>query len=402
MKAADRLALAGLALVVVLTGPMASPAVAGCHNNQSFAHWLQGVKREAAASGIGARAIRALDGLKYDKGVIRRDRAQGVFGLDFITFSNRVISRYRLKIGRSKIRTHARTFARIKKRFGVPAPVITAFWGLETDFGGNMGKMDTLRSLATLAYDCRRPDLFRPHLMDALRLIDRGDLPRSDMIGAWAGEIGHTQFMPSDYLRSAVDFDGDGHRNLRRSVPDALASTANVLAGFGWRRGEPWLKEVIVPRSMPWDQADLAITHPLAQWARWGVRLRNGAHPGGRLQAALLLPMGRNGPAFLAFENFRKVYLEWNKSLVYSLTAGYFATRLAGAPAMRHGNGKVTPLSHAQIRELQLNLKRRGFDVGKIDGIIGSATRAAVKAMQVRLGLPADSYPTPDLLRALR
>jgi lytic murein transglycosylase len=284
----------------------------------------------------------------------------------------------------------------------VPGPVLTAFWGLETDFGANNGDFPTLIALATLAYDCRRPTLFRPQLLDALRLIDNGDLSAAEMRGAWAGELGQVQFLPSDYYRNAVDFDGDGHRNLIKSIPDALASAANLLRQFGWRAGEPWLEEVRVPADLPWEQADVYIQKTRAQWAQWGVRRADGsALAADNMAAALLLPMGYQGPAFLAYPNFQ-VYLEWNDSLVYTTTAAYFATRLAGATRVSAGNAQVNSLSMEQIKQLQNYLVKRGLEVGEVDGIIGERTRAAVKRLQLELDVPADSYPTVELLRRLR
>lgn len=377
-------------------------AAASCGGARGFGTWLNGVKSEAAASGVSRRAIASLNGITFNPGVVKRDRQQGVFAQSFLKFSGRMISKNRMVVGRKRIRQHARTFSRIKQHYGVPAPVITAFWGLETDFGAFMGNFNTLRSLATLARDCRRPQLFRPQLINALRLIDKGDLRASDMIGAWAGELGQLQFLPSDYMENAVDFDGDGRRNLIKSTPDALASAANLMRHFGWRRGEPWIEEVRVPRSLPWDQADIAIRHSRAQWAKWGVRKANGSGlRKDRLPASLLLPMGRLGPAFLAYPNF-KVYLKWNESLVYTTTAAYFATRLAGAPPVRRGNGNPVVLSGKQVKQLQRLLKRRGHDVGKVDGIIGAKSRAAIKAMQIKFRMPADSYPTPQLMKRLQ
>jgi lytic murein transglycosylase len=265
-----------------------------------------------------------------------------------------------------------------------------------------MGKDSTLEALATLAFDCRRPEKFRPQLMAALKLIDRGDLRPEEMIGAWAGEIGQMQFLPEEYFEAGVDFDGDGRVDLRNSVGDVLATTANFLKLKGWRAGEPWLQEVRVPSDLDWSQADLAVTHPRSQWARWGVEKPDGsALEADDREASLILPMGRNGPAFLAFPNFR-IYLEWNQSLVYTTTAAYFATRLAGAPPVSKGNGPVQPFGLKETMELQKLLAERGYDVGKIDGLLGAATRAAVKEVQLQLGLPADSYPTPELVDRLR
>ncbi len=382
------------------SGYVGEAAAESCRNTGNFGRWLADFRSEAVASGISRRVIaNTLDGVTLDPRVIKADRRQGVFSQTFLKFSGRMVSKYRLTQGRRLLKRHSATFKRVSKEFGVPGPVIVAFWGLETDFGANMGDFSTIRSLATLAYDCRRPELFRPHLMDALRIVQSGDLRASEMVGAWAGELGQTQFLPTDYMESAVDYDGDGKRNLRKSVPDVLASSANVLNKFGWRRGEPWLEEVRVPRKMSWDQADIAIAHPRSQWAKWGVTRPNGKPVrADGLQASLLLPMGHKGPAFLAYDNFRKVYLEWNKSLVYATTAAYFATRLAGAPRVGRGRAEVRGLSVSQMRTLQRRLARRGYDVGKIDGILGANTRAAVKDMQIKLGMPADSYPTPDFL----
>jgi hypothetical protein len=222
------------------------------------------------------------------------------------------------------------------------------------------------------------------------------------MVGAWAGEIGQTQFLPSHYLNHAVDFDGDGRRNLISSVPDVIGSSANFLKHLGWKPGQPWLEEVRVPSNLQWDQADLAVQHPRSKWAEWGVTRRNG-EPLQRdgLPASLLLPMGRFGPAFLGYDNFQ-IYLKWSQSLNYCITAAYLATRLEGAPAFNKGSRDIPELTGEQTKELQQLLVRRGYDVGEIDGKIGAATRASVKSAQLKLGLPADSFPTEDLIERLR
>jgi membrane-bound lytic murein transglycosylase B len=244
--------------------------------------------------------------------------------------------------------------------------------------------------------------MFRAEFMDALRIIDRGDLTAEEMIGSWAGELGQTQFLPSHYLKHAVDYDGDGRRNLITSVPDVVASSANFIVHLGWKRDQPWLEEVRVPGNLAWDQADLTILHPRAKWAAWGVTRADGSKlPTDSRPASLLLPMGRYGPAFLAYENFQ-VYLKWNHSLNYCVTAAYLATRLAGAPPMSRGSRDIPDLSMEQVKEVQQLLARRGFEVGEIDGKIGAATRASVKAAQMKFGLPADSYPTLELIERLR
>jgi lytic murein transglycosylase len=401
---------AAIAATLVMAEPLsaaaqhspAPPAPANCRNTESFGHWLADFRREAAAGGISRGTLaRALDGITLDPGIIARDRKQGFFSQSFLSFSGKLISANRLQNGAARLRQYHDLFARVEKEYGVPGPVIAAYWALESDFGGSMGKDSVLRSLATLAYDCRRGDTFRTQLMDALRIVDRGDLVPEEMIGSWAGELGQTQFLPSHYLQHAVDFDGDGKRNLIRSVPDVIASTAHFIVFLGWQRGQPWLEEVRLTRDLPWREADLAIQHPRSKWAEWGVRRADGkplAADG--LEASLMLPMGRFGPAFLAYPNFQ-VYLKWNQSLNYSLTAAYLATRLAGAPAMHRGHGSIPELSYQQVKDLQHILIRKGFLTGEVDGKLGAATRAGVKAAQLKLGLPADSYPTPELLQRL-
>lgn len=373
-----------------------------CRNTGSFNAWLDAFKTEALAAGISQRTINAAAPyLTFDQGIINRDRGQRVFGQDFLQFSDRMAAAYRMQQGQKMLKTHAAVFARAEQKYGVPGAVIASFWALESDFGANMGNLSTLRSLASLAYDCRRSQMFREELMAGLKVIERGDLTPAEMIGSWAGELGQTQFLPVLYVKYAVDDDGDGRRDLLKSPADVIASTANYLADIGWKRGQPWMQEVRVPAQLPWDQASLDIQHPRSQWAQWGVTLANGAAlPRDDARASLLLPMGRMGPAFLVFDNF-KTYTIWNNSLTYATTAAYLATRIAGAPPLQRGQKQIPTLTFAQTRELQQKLVRRGYDVGKVDGILGAKSRDAVRDAQKKLGLPADSWPTPELLARL-
>jgi lytic murein transglycosylase len=395
-----------LTLAAALLGAgLATPALAvptHCQNTGSFDRWIEQFKQDAVAEGISPQVVAAAaPELYYDPSVVRRDRGQAVFNQTFLQFSDRLVGGYRLPNGRAAMKKHAATFARIEREFGVPAPVITAMWGLESDFGAIFGKFKILPSLATLSYDCRRGEHFRPELIDALRIIQRGDQRVDQMTGNWAGEFGGMQFTPSNYIKYGVDFDGDGRRDLIKSVPDTLASAANYLKQIGWRRGEPWLQEVRVPETMPWREADLDIQHPRSQWVAWGVRSAHGSLPRDNMPASLILPMGRHGPAFLAYPNF-KVFTNWNSAFVYSTTVAYFATRLAGALEVDHSGAKrVESLTTAQMRELQNLLNRQGFKAGDVDGKLGSATREAVKQAQIKYGLPADSWPTSELLARL-
>jgi lytic murein transglycosylase len=375
---------------------------APCRTGGPYGAWLAELEREAVAQGVSQRAIAAASPyLTYDQRIVNIDHGQRVFTQTFLEFSDRMAAAYRIQTGAAKIKAYAPILARIDQQYGVPAPVIVAFWALESDFGANMGNYHSLSSIASLAYDCRRADRFRGQLLDALRLIERGDLRPEEMIGSWAGELGQTQMMPSEYFQYAVDYDGDGKRNLIRDVPDVLGSTANYLVGLGWKRGEPWLSEVRVPVNLPWDQADLAIQLPQAKWASFGVTFADGRPlTADNLPASLLLPMGRFGPAFLVYQNF-PIYLQWNNSLVYSTTAAYLASRIAGAPALHRGNPPPA-LAFNDVKDMQAMLARSGFDVGSVDGFIGLKTRQAVKATQLKFGLPADSYPTAELLARMR
>src|SRR5580700_4793490 len=254
-----------------------SPRAASCHNGAGFDRFLADLKQQAVSAGVSQRAIaEAAPYLVYDQGIVNRDRGQRVFGQVFTEFAGRMAAAYRMQQGQARIKTYAAAFARAEKEYGVPPAVIAAFWGLESDFGANMGNLPTLRSLVSLAYDCRRADRFVGETIAALKIVDRGDLTPDEMVGSWAGELGQTQFLPTHYFNYAVDYDGDGRRDLLRSPADVIGSTANYIAnGLKWRRGEPWLQEVRVPQNLPsgfpWDQADLTIQLPRAKWAQFGV-----------------------------------------------------------------------------------------------------------------------------------
>lgn len=402
--ATARFSLAIVSLAVFAASPALAQRPGPCRGGASFPLFLDQLKQDAAAAGVSQRTLAAASPyLVFDQGIVNRDRGQRVFGQIFTEFAGRMAADYRMQQGRARIQTYAAAFARAEKDYGVPPAVIAAFWGLESDFGANMGKLPTLRSLVSLAYDCRRSPMFQGETIAALKIIDRGDLTPAEMIGSWAGELGQTQFLPTHYVNYAVDYDGDGRRDLLRSAPDVIGSTANYIAtGLKWRRGEPWLQEVRVPANLKWEEADLTIKHPRSQWAQWGVTFADGKPlPNDALAASLLLPMGRTGPAFLAYANFA-AYTEWNNSLIYSTTAGYLASRIAGAAPMRRPGTAVAQLPFAEIKQLQQLLVHLGFNVGKIDGVLGQQSRSAVKAMQIKFGLPADSWPTAELLARMR
>nr|WP_245451534.1 lytic murein transglycosylase [Georhizobium profundi] len=365
-----------------------------------FGQFLQGVRAEAVAQGLSPEAAdRVLGSARQDQQVLNHDRSQSVFRMNFIEFSQRIISNNRMQQGQAMLQRHASVFARAEQEFGVPGPVIAAFWGLETDFGAVQGDINTVNALATLAHDCRRPALFRPQLIGAIAMAERGDLDPATMTGAWAGEIGQVQMLPADIIQFGVDGDGDGHVNVKTSSADAILTGANFIRSLGWRAGEPWLQEVTIPQSLPWERTGLSGGATVGEWQSLGVSPRNGSLPDAGMQARLIMPQGRFGPVFLAYPNF-DVYLEWNQSFIYTTSAAYFGTRLAGADRYAAGNPPAG-LSAEQMMDLQRRLQARGYNVGDIDGILGAGTRDAVRAEQLRLGMPADAWPTPELLAQL-
>lgn len=384
-------------LALLLALAPAAPAAAACGGD--FAAFVSALKAEAVAQGQAPATVDAFfRGVRQDEKVLRADRAQGFFQKDFIEFSRSLISENRLVTGQRKARELAQVFERVRRETGVSPGILLAFWAFETDYGGFQGDFNTRDALVTLAHDCRRPEIFRPQVLAAIELFRRGDFDPETTTGAWAGEIGMVQMLPRDILEHGADGDGDGHVRLKTSAPDALLSGGRMLKGLGWRANEPWLQEVVLPEGLDWAKTGIERDLPVEDWARMGVRARTGDLPRG-LRASVVIPMGRKGPAFLAYPNFR-VLFEWNQSFTYVTTAAYFATRLEGAPVYAAGNPDPG-LSAEEMKALQRRLAARGHDVGKVDGILGAGTRAAVQAEQARLGLPADAWPTRELLDRL-
>lgn len=391
------------------SGPAEELPPAKCEADYpSFSAWLTDVRKEALQLGISKELWdRASQQMRYDETVVQKDRQQGGFYKSFLEFS---LPRAHGRIARARqvLRANKEIFDRAEKEFGVPGQVITAFWGMETDFATKQVQNSSpiLASMATLAFDCRRAAYFRQNLFDALRLVQEGDVALEDLRGQWAGEMGGLQFTPSNFYKYGIDFDNDGRRDVVNSVADMIGTAASMFRDYGWFSGEPFLLEVKVPESMAWEEADLTVTNvkTLRFWGQQGVRQVDGSSlPDLNLKAALMLPMGRFGPAFLAYENFRTL-LQWNASLNNALTAAYLANRIAdaGSKAMNPGAKDVEVLSHAKMLELQRNLTNLGYDVGGIDGFLGTKTRAAVRDVQLKRGLPADSYPTSELLNLLK
>lgn len=388
--------LAAAALSVLPFAAMAQSVPCG----GSWSSFIAGVKAEAVAGGLPQDvADRFFARLRQNETVLSRDRGQGFFQRPFIDFSRQLISQGRLDRARQLQQQRASLFQEVQRRFGINPGIMLAFLAFETDFGAFQGDINTADALATLAHDCRRPHLFRPQLIAMAELYRLGDIDPVTTQGAWAGEIGMVQMLPRDILTLGIDGDGDGHVEVRGSMPDAVLSGAALLAHHGWRPNEPWLVEVSIPQGLDLTRTGLRTRLSVADWERAGVRARGVAMPNGALPASIILPQGHRGPAFMIFDNFR-VLFEWNQSFTYVVTAAYFATRIEGAPVYEAGNPEQG-LDRDQMRDLQRRLQARGFDVGNIDGILGAGTRAAVQDVQAQLGLPADGWPTPELLRRL-
>jgi lytic murein transglycosylase len=383
------------AFIVSLLAPGAVTAQA-CGGD--FGGFVEELAVDARARGYQDATVQSFfSGVRRDPAVIRADRAQGVFQMPFIEFSRRLISQNRIQNGVRLSQRYDSVFDEIERQYGVSRGVLLSFWAFETDYGQVQGNFNTVNALVTLAHDCRRPDLFRPQVFSALELYQRGWFDPRSMTGAWAGEIGQVQMLPGDIIEHGIDADGNGRVDLKTSSPDALFSGAAMLTSLGWRPNQPWLQEVTLPDDFPWTESGLDVTRSGKEWAGMGVVPRYDEIAD--LPASILLPQGRNGPAFLAYPNFG-VFFEWNQSFVYVMTAAYFATRLEGAPIYNAGN-PAPGLGEAQMKQLQQKLAELGHDVGGVDGILGAKTRTAVQAEQRRLGLPADAWPTTELLQRL-
>ena len=386
--------LSTLALLFSLT---ASPALAAPCGGE-FSDFLRAMSAEARSQGLPQDAIDAfMAGAKRDGAVLKADKSQGIFRKTFLEFSQSLISKNRINGAASYSKKYDAAFDAAEKKYGVSRGIILAFWAFETDFGQVQGDFNTRNALLTLAHDCRRPEIFQPQVLAAIALTARGDIDPARTVGAWAGEIGQVQMLPRDILERGVDGDGDGHVTLKTSAPDAILSASRMLQFYGWRAGEPWLQEVVVPEDLDWSLTGIDTEMPASKWAAMGVQAREGKLA--NLPASILLPQGRKGPAFIIYPNYR-VLFEWNKSFVYVTTAAYFATRIQGAAPYDQGNPDPALSADATVA-LQKKLAAKGYDVGKIDGIIGAGTRRAVQAEQKRLGLPADGWPTQALVNGL-
>ena len=372
---------------------------------QGFQQWLQHFKPKALTAGISEETLnQTFSQIHLNQKIIELDRRQPEFTQTFWGYFNRAVTPWRVQKGQQLYQKYRPLLDQVTQKYGVPGRFLVAFWGLETNYGGYTGNLNTIEALATLSYDRRRSKFFQKELIAALKILDRGDVSFKEMKGSWAGAMGQCQFMPTNVLRYAVDGDGDGQIDLWHSQADIFHSMGHFLKALGWHPEENWGREVKLPKRFDLSLVDGKTLRPLSEWQKMGLRLADGRSlPHADLKAALLLPSDYRGPFFLVYPNFY-VIKRWNNSNNYALAVGHLADRIIGRPPLsvtrRPADDK--PLSKQQMQSIQTLLLKQGYPVGKPDGIAGSKTRAAIRDYQQKHQLPADGQPTYHLLQHLK
>ena len=386
----------------------ASPATAApvelAASNARFERWIKAFRARALTKGISSVTFdKAFRGVRYDADVIKRDRNQSEFSKTLWEYLDSAVSNTRIANGKAAIANHRKTLDRIEARYGVDKEVVAAVWGLESSYGRFKGSEDLIGSLATLSFDARRSDFFEQQLIAGLQILQAGDVAPRSMTGSWAGAMGHTQFIPTSYLDYAVDFTGDGKRDIWGDDPtDALASTANYLAKFGWVKGQPWGVEVRVPNGFDYSLASRKVLKSPAAWGGLGIKDVNGKAVPNHGKASILLPAGAKGAAFMIFKNF-EVIERYNTADAYVIGVGHLSDRLKDKPAIHSGWPRGDrALKFNERKEMQRLLTAKGFDTTKIDGRIGPLTIEAVRGFQRSIGLLPDGYASLDILKRLR
>ena len=369
---------------------------------QGFARWVDGFQATARGAGMDEATLHAaFDGVRYLPRVVELDRAQPEFTRNVWDYLDNTVSPQRIRLGQDKLLQIRADADAAATRYGVPATILAAIWGMESNYGSNYGNIPTIDALATLGFEGRREDWARGQLMAALKILQNGDIDRAHMVGSWAGAMGQTQFLPSNFLAYAVDADGDGKRDIWGSMADVMASTANFLARSGWQADQPWGTEVQLPPGFDVARADTTVRQSSEQWAAEGVRTMDGAPLPVLADADLLLPAGARGPAFLVGPNFRAI-LRYNNSTSYALAVSLLSQRLGNGPAVQAPWPRdLQALTRSQLQALQTTLNQRGFASGTPDGMMGPATREGIRRFQRSVGLPADGYPVLELLGRL-
>jgi len=378
--------------------------VSSAHADADFQRCLGDLRSEARSRGVPTASFdRFTAGLDPDMEVIELLNHQPEFRTPIWDYLAGLVDDERVADGQAMLAEWREVLDPIEAQFGVARETVVAIWGVESNFGRTFGRREVVQSLATLACIGRRRDFFRGEFLTTLRILEDGHIDPEGFVGSWAGAFGHTQFMPSTFSRIAVDFDGDGRRDLMGSVPDALASTANYLRQSNWRTGEPWGFEVRLPAGMDTSGSGRRNKQAMSAWAAAGVRKVDGSPlPAGLPQAGLLLPAGPQGPAFLVMRNFDALF-SYNAAESYALAIAHLSDRLRGEGGfVASWPTDDAGLARAERREMQERLLALGYEIGEVDGIIGSNTRAAIRELQPQLGLEADGRAGQRLLRALR
>lgn len=385
------------ASVFILSSLLAMPAIA-----DDFPSCVVKLKQTAQQEGLSQDTIdNTLANVKYVARVIELDKKQPEFSQTFDNYFSKRVTDWRVQQGRKLLKENKELLDQLQETYGIPPQYLMAFWGLETNFGSYKGKMPVLDSLATLACDPRRSKYFTGELMKALKLKEKYDFDAAKMVGSWAGAMGHTQFMPSAYTHYAIDGDGDGKADLWDSKADAFTSAANFLKQLGWQRDERWGREVKLPENFDYEYLGKAKSQPLIEWQKLGILQSNGSPLSTPdMDAALYLPAGHTGPAFLAYKNF-DVIMRWNRSIFYAVAVGHLADRINGGVSLVVSPPKQDNLSRARVKTLQSKLNEKGFDVGKPDGVMGTNSKAGLRSYQKSVGIVADGFPSEATFNAL-
>jgi membrane-bound lytic murein transglycosylase B len=405
LKTACASLLGGPLLSAVLLGALVTLPALPARADPGFDSFVRGFWPKAQAAGVSAQTYNSVfAGMEPDGDTLRLMSKQSEFVKPIWDYLDSAVSDDRVEKGRKLLQEYAAVLQRIEARYGVDREAVLAIWGMETNYGGYMGRHNVIQALATLAYAApRRKSFWEKELVTALGIVQAGHVRFSDMEGSWAGAMGHTQFMPSSWKAYAADYDGDGRRDIWTSIPDALASTAAYLKKHGWQTGKTWGYEVKLPSGFDYHLADGDKTLTLGEWSRYGVRRSNGRDfPRPSDKGILVLPAGASGPAFLMLRNFY-VIKRYNNATAYALGVGHLADRLiGGGPLNGDWSREHLPLSRSETAELQSLLNRRGYSVGSADGKIGPATRRGIRAYQQARGMVPDGYASVVLLARLK
>lgn len=387
-------------LVVAVFNSYAQPSQTS--ETDTFPQCIERLQQLARDAGVSENtAVEILGQIKPLPEILRYDRNQPEFVQTFTGYFSKRVTNWRIYKGREKLVEHREFLSTLTQKYGVPAHYLMAFWGLETNFGGIKGKIPTIAALTTLACDQRRSAYFSGELVQALLLLERENLDPKKMIGSWAGAMGHTQFMPTAYIKYAKDGDADGKVDLWNNELDALASAAHFLQNLGWKTGFRWGREVLLPEGFDYQLAGKSQPQPLSFWSQQKVTQVNGETLGSDdLKAALLIPAGHTGSAFMVYPNF-DVILRWNNSEYYGIAVGHLADRIRGQDALSKPLPELPNYTLTEMQLFQDKLNRLGFNVGVADGILGPATRKGVRVFQMSVGLIADGYPSQETVEAV-